>query len=121
VRAVCLHALGREADARALVDSIARALETGTHDSLFTDVIPVADLAIYHAFAGDLQAALNWIERAYELSPRGIDHRVLESPLFDNVRGIREGRERLAEITGAVWGRVEEHAQRVPWIAGSVP
>jgi len=112
-RALCLHALGRVDEAEALVDSIARSLELATKDSLYTDDLRAEDLACYYAWTGDVEKALEWIDRAYALSPMGIERRWLETSLFDSIRNNRDGEKRLSEIGERVWQSIERHSESV--------
>jgi tetratricopeptide (TPR) repeat protein len=111
VRAACLHALGREAEAEAIVDSIARSVQlNGVSDSVYTAVIRAEDLACYYAWIGDNRMALRWLAQAYELSPIGVDQRVLGSRLFDGLRRDEEAVKELKRITQRIWPEVERRA-----------
>jgi hypothetical protein len=44
------------------------------------------DVASYYGMVGDSDEALRWIETAFELSPSGVDARLLGSELFAPVR-----------------------------------
>lgn len=114
VRALCIHAVGRTVEARAIIDSLSRAVQSGTRDEVYTDVVRAEDLATYYALTGDIELALHWVEHAYDLSPRGIRRRVLDSPLFDSVRESDNGSQRLAAITGSIWNQVKQHARAKP-------
>jgi serine/threonine-protein kinase len=81
VRAMCLHQLGRRAEATSLTDSLARDLER----ERYAFVHQYADLAAYYAWLGDAERSARWMERALAHSP--MLHRwQLESGLFDRVR-----------------------------------
>lgn len=87
VRALCLHAAGRTAEARDLVTTVERTLEeSGISDPDYMPELAAQDLASYYAFAGDAAGAARWVERAYDRSPVGVDERLLGSALFDPVR-----------------------------------
>ena len=58
-------------------------------------------------WSGDAARAFEWIEYAFERSPLGIERRILESEMFDNLRGVREHAERLDQLTEEIWSRVE--------------
>jgi len=107
VRALCRHAVGRPEDGRALVDSVLQAVGRGERDTVHTEVVQASDLATYFAYVGDVPSAVEWLDRAFALSPMGIEERVLGTPLFDSVRADPEGRARLEGITAAIWPRVE--------------
>ena len=81
VRAMCLHQLGRAAEAAALADSLGRELDQEHYQFLHQ----YADLAAYYAWRGDAAQSVHWLERAVAHSP--MLHRwQLESGLFDKVR-----------------------------------
>ncbi len=81
VRAMCLHQLGRVAEASALADSLARELDEERYQFLHQ----YADLAAYYAWRGDVDQSVHWLERSVAHSP--MLHRwQLESGLFDKVR-----------------------------------
>jgi hypothetical protein len=108
IRAICLHALGRTEEAAAIADSLRTFLRSGTQtDHDFTKVVQAGDLAAYLAWTGSPQRALPWIHRAYALSPNGIDTRVLESGVFDNLLNNSEMRREVEEIRSRVWARVQ--------------
>ena len=97
--ATCLHELGQVSRAQAAVDSVTAALESGVQpDPAFSSVLWMEDLAVYHAWLGDAEGTLEWMRRAFEASPAGIDVRLYESGLFDRVRtnpGFTEAADRL--------------------------
>jgi TolB-like protein len=85
VRAMCLHAMGRTAEAAALTDSLARELDDERYEFLHQ----YADLAAYYAWRGDAAKSVHWLERALAHSP--MLHRwQLQSGLFDRVRNRPE-------------------------------
>jgi serine/threonine-protein kinase len=107
IRAMCLRQLGSHAEAAALVDSVK--LEVGSasrRDTVFSDVTRVEDLASFYARAGDAAEALGWLERAYQLSPSGVETWVLESALFDPVRNDPQFRTGIERVRARIWRRV---------------
>ncbi len=107
LRATCFHELGRVDEARAIVDSVTRDLSSGQlTDSTFSDVTRAEDLAVYYAWIGDASASHTWLSRSYELSPTGVEIRVLESALFDRVREDRQFAEAVRRIRNGIWERV---------------
>ena len=109
LRAICLHDLGRIDEAEAITDSLRIALLAGEQvDPNFTNVIPAGDLAAYMAWTGSPEGALPWIHRVYALSPSGIDARVLDSGLFDNLMlGNPGARREISGIRDRIWIRVQ--------------
>jgi tetratricopeptide (TPR) repeat protein len=112
VRAACLWSVGRRDEAQAIVDSLTRVVRAARVDSVYTDVVRVEDLACYYTWTGDRERALEWLEEAYRLSPIGVDHRVLQSALFDRLRQDPDARQRVERLTGAIWPRVKASAAR---------
>jgi TolB-like protein/tetratricopeptide (TPR) repeat protein len=107
IRAMCLHRLGRREEADGVVDSLVALLESGSlRDPVYTEVVRVEDLATYYAWIGDADAALRWVERAYELSPSGVEPRVLESALFQRVGEDSRFEREVARIRSGIWDRV---------------
>lgn len=108
IRAMCLHAVGRREEAMEIVDSLRVAVRSGENPSPgFTAVIQTGDLAAYFAWTGQPERALPWIHRAYALSPSGIDPRVLESGLFEEMLQDRVYRREVEEIRSRIWPRVQ--------------
>jgi hypothetical protein len=82
-------------------------------------VIPAGDLAAYFAWTGDAERALPWIHRVFALSPSGIDPRVLESGLFDELLENRAYRREVEEIRDRIWARVQrEEAEAMIGVGG---
>lgn len=107
LRAICLHDLGRVAQAEAITDSLRIVLRSGAqaHPD-FTNVIPAGDLAAYLSWTGHPDQAMQWIHRAFALSPSGIDSRVLNSGVFEQLFEDGQRRREVAEIQDGIWTRV---------------
>ena len=87
VRALCLHVGGRVAEARQVVEDAERQLESeGSPNTDYTAELKAQDLASYYGMIGDARGATRWLEFAFDLSPSGVDTRVLGSSLFEPVR-----------------------------------
>jgi TolB-like protein len=107
IRALCLHIVGRQDEAEAIVDSLRSEVSSGEYPNPeFTAVIPAGDLAAYFAYTGQPDRALPWIDRAFTLSPSGIDPRVLESGLFDHLLQTPGHRRVVEQIRSGIWDRV---------------
>ena len=94
VRALCLHSGGRASEARSVIDSLTRAFERNEIAGLSQPGM----IAAFHAWTGDVEGALQWLQRAHASTPIGIEERFLESGLFDPIwsDGIfRAGLDRL--------------------------
>ncbi|NNM31970.1 MAG: hypothetical protein HKO53_02840, partial [Gemmatimonadetes bacterium] len=107
LRATCLAEVGRMEEAAGIVDSIRVAVEDGTLDtSVFTEVLYLEDLAVYHAWRGEPAQALRWLESAYEASPTGIEIRVYESALFEALRDRDDLANEARRLQEARWSRL---------------
>jgi serine/threonine-protein kinase len=107
LRATCLAEAGRENEAGRVVDSLVAVLSDDDRPrGRFTDVIPFEDLAGYYAWQGNRDSALIWLRRAYDLSPTGVELRVLLSGQFDRVRLDPIFDEQLIDIRSEIWSKV---------------
>jgi hypothetical protein len=112
-KAICLHEVGRTAEAQVLADSLAGLLNRGEYA-----IVPqFAALAGYRAWLGDAAGSLAWLQKGADVSPM-LHYWHLESGLFDRVRrdtafvagiprleaGIRA---RVAEARGELGARLE--------------
>jgi TolB-like protein len=114
LRATCLYAMGQQEEATSIVDSLVAAVVAGTlADTVYTAVIRAEDLAVYYAWVGDPAASLEWVRRAFDMSPSGIEPRMLESALFDRARADDRFRQEVERIRAGIWDRVR-HASEMP-------
>lgn len=114
IRAACLREAGRTDEAAAVVDSLEAAVRADAlGDSTYTAVVRMEDLATYYAWAGDADGATEWAREAYSASPFGVEMRVVESPLFDRVRGDSRFQREVMDERERVWGRVKKAATQV--------
>jgi len=112
LRATCLYDLGQRAEASAIVDSLIAGLAArALYDTVYTAVIRAEDLAVYYAWAGDPAESLSWVRRAYDLSPSGVEPRVLESALFDRVREDPRFSREVEGIRAGIWDRVRRESE----------
>jgi tetratricopeptide (TPR) repeat protein len=81
VRAMCLGAIGRTAESKALSDSLSQRLRAGEYRTTHQ----YADMAAYYAWQGDVDRALEWLDRSAHLTPT-VNFWQIESGLFDRVR-----------------------------------
>ncbi len=63
----------------------------------------------YHAWLGDADASLEWIERSFEVSPRALDWRWVQLRLFDKIRADPTFQTRLQRIRETAWSRVSDN------------
>jgi tetratricopeptide (TPR) repeat protein len=101
-RAICLRAAGRQAEATALIDSTVAAYQAGSYGRVFQMGIAAG----YYAQAADAPRAVQWLDRAFAVSPVGFDFRVIDSRLFDPVRSDPQFRAALARIREQIHRRV---------------
>jgi len=122
VKALCLRAVGREAEATQLVDSLRRAATAvGDAGSVYSDVVLAQELATYYAWLGDGGETLKFVRLAFERSPVGIDQRLIQSGLFDKVRKTLGFESELRRLEEGTWPRVLEQRQRLESPDGGVP
>ena len=113
VRATCLHQLGREAAATAIIDSVVGELDREIAvDARYTNVNSLADLACHYAWVGDGASMLFWLDRAFEVSPMGVWGRILKTRLFTRVRNIPSTARNLNVLEASVWPRVVAASRR---------
>jgi TolB-like protein len=112
LRATCLEAAGRQVEARAIIEKV---LAEVRNDSLkergFSPVITYEDLAVDYAWRGDAKKAMEWAALSYGLSPVGMEIRVLESALFDDVRSDPEFELTIKAIRSELYNRVRRDSQ----------
>lgn len=109
LRATCLYAMGREAEGREIVADVLSDLRSKSLTQAaqgYSLVITYEDLAVDFAWHGDARKALEWAALAYGKSPLGLEIRVLESELFDEVRGVPAFESTIEEIRSGLYDRV---------------
>jgi TolB-like protein/tetratricopeptide (TPR) repeat protein len=113
LRAVCLHAMGRPAEAARIADSLRTSFLNGTAgDSTFSPVIAARGIASYFAWTGNARESLAWLERAYAVSPIGGDLREIGSGLYDKVRNDPGFMAGIKRLQAEVFQRVEAERRR---------
>ena len=105
-RAACLVALGRRSEGQQVADSLERALERHQLDPGYAEGLAATELAIYYAWLKRAPEAARWMRRAFELSPTGIDTRLIRSGLFDDVLRDAEFAALAQSLPGEAWQRV---------------
>ena len=114
VHALCLFTSGRETEAAELVEAAESALtSSGMGDPDHLDDVAMQDLASYYGLAGDAPNATRWLREAFELSPTGIESKILDSELFDPVRGDPEFASAVDEVRRAALVRIEAERERL--------
>ncbi len=109
-QATCLHAAGREAEAKVMADSLRGLLEREEYATAHQ----FSDLATYYAWTGQTAESLRWLERAAAHTPlvldwvftSGLYDRIAQDPAFVEGRGRiqRQVRDRLQARAGMVAG-----------------
>ena len=114
VRTICLHALGRDAEAHRLIRVAEERLAEGTpEDDRYLLEVWAQDLASYYGFVGDADGAIRWIRFAFERSPAGVDARILGSALFDPVREQAGFATAIQDIRASARQRVDQALDRI--------
>ncbi len=109
VRAMCLYTLGRVREAGQIADSLRTAVSRGTAgDSTFSPVLAVRGLAAYFAWTGNPKESLDWLERAYALSPNGEDLREISSGVYDKVRNDPHFKPGFERLRSQIYDRVQQ-------------
>jgi len=106
-RAACLYAVGQEEAAAAIVTRASEAARGG--GPALSDVARAdlaEGLAIYYARVGDADATLEWHDLAFSLSPDGVDFRLYQGGLFDEVRRTAGFEERVEDTWRSAWATV---------------
>ncbi len=112
-RAACLAALGRQGEAARVADSLARAFAAHALDPAYGEALAAQELAIYSAWVRRPAEASRWLRAAFELSPIGLDPRILRSGLFDEVLRDPEFAKDVATLPGQAWIRVDHDSREV--------
>ena len=122
VAAMCLREAGRGREAQVLVDSLRRLAESeGDADAVYSDVVPAQELATWYAWIGNPQECLRFLRLAFARSPVGIDLRIVQSGVYDRVRGAPGFAKELQSLQDAVWPRVLEQRKRLHDADGTTP
>ena len=113
LRAMCLFSMGKVAEAAQIADSLRAVFTAGSAgDSSVSPVVVARGLAEYYAWTGTPGEALQWLERAYAISPEGEDFTVLASGLYDKVRDDPRFRSGLQRIHVQVYDRIKRIRQQ---------
>jgi serine/threonine-protein kinase len=112
VRAMCLGTMGRIGEAKALSDSLAARLRAGEYRLTHQ----YADMAAYYAWQGDVDHALEWLDRSAHVTPT-MNFWQIESGLFDRVRRDPRFAAELTKLDAYSRTRVAEERRR---LGGSV-
>jgi TolB-like protein len=106
LRAMCLHAAGDTAEARVIIDSLAAAVNAGVADLPLHAGALAGEVAEYHAWLGDVERTLHWLERSAALSPTS-QFIVTETATYARVRADPHFRAELDRIRRGIRARVE--------------
>lgn len=112
VRALCLHQLGRTEEAESLILT-AEELFGGdlVGDAPYRPEVVAQDVASYYGWSGNVEDAIRWMRYAFELSPAGIDTRILGSALFGPVETDPRFVSAVAEVQDESRARVRRDRQ----------
>jgi adenylate cyclase len=111
LRAMCLHSLGRAAEATAIIDALAAGIAGPGPGGRLSPGALAADIAEYHAWIGDATAAMEWLRRSVTYSPAN-QFLVPETGTYDRVRQDPVFQENLERLRRDIRARVERSR---PW------
>ena len=110
LRAMCLHSAGAAAEAAAIIESLAAAVDAEVSSLPLHAGALAGDLAEYHAWIGDLDGTIGWLTRSAELSPI-YQFLVVESGTYDPVRSDPRFQAEFERIREAVRARIAGQAE----------
>ena len=108
-----MHSLGRLDEAAEIVDSLlvsvegARAHELGTSGNTL-----IRDLSAYFAWVGEVGESLRYLELAFQGTPYGLDFRLWNSGLYDQVKASPQSASRYSTAGETAWSRVLGELER---------
>ncbi|MEM7415166.1 MAG: serine/threonine-protein kinase [Gemmatimonadota bacterium] len=107
VRALCLHQLGRTDEAGALIAEASDRIDGAfLGDRPYRPEVVAQDVASYFGWTGDVDRAIEWLRFAFDLSPAGIDTRILGSELFAPVEADARFQAAVAQVQTEALDRV---------------
>ena len=107
IRALCFHTLGRRDDAKRLIDSLTARVNAATRrGGPFSDVVLGANLALYFAWTGDVDATLTWLRRAATITTAAAPFLYINSKIFDPVRTDPKFQAGLEQLKKETWQKV---------------
>jgi eukaryotic-like serine/threonine-protein kinase len=107
IRALCFHTLGRRDDAKRLIDSLTARVNAATRrGGPFSDVVLGANLALYFAWTGDVDATLTWLRRAATITTAAAPFLYINSKVFDPVRTDPKFQAGLEQLKKETWQKV---------------
>ena len=90
-----------------MVDSLRAAFAAGTGgDSTLSPVLTARGLAQYYAWTGNAEESVEWLERAFAISPMGEDFQLIRSGLYDKVRNDPRFKAGLQRVRTQIYERV---------------
>lgn len=114
VRALCLHQMGRTEEAQALVARAEEGVETLVGDEPYRPEVVAQDIASFYGWTGDADRAIEWLRVAFDLSPAGVDTRILGSALFAPVESDPRFLAAVTEVQDAAAARVLRTRAELP-------
>lgn len=106
LRAMCLHSSGATEEAGKIIDALAAAAHQGAATLPLHLGAYGGELAEYHAWIGDVDGTLAWLEWAAERSPMH-QFLVTESGTYDKVRNDPRFQQEFARIRQEIFARIE--------------
>jgi TolB-like protein len=106
LRAMCLHSAGATDEARAIIESLSAAVNARAPNLPLHPGALGGDLAEYHAWIGDVDGTLEWVEKSAELSPIH-QFLVTESATYDRIRSDPRFQSEFERIRREIIARIE--------------
>ena len=81
-----------------MLDSFKSALGSASEPSNREEMLSYRDIAMFYAWIGEVDEALDWLDRAFLWSHNAVEFRLIDSAIFDEVRedsSFRSGLERI--------------------------
>ena len=98
VRAMCQYSRGDTDGAIGIVESLKTTVVQAFEPQSHAEMLSYREIAMFYAWIGDVDAALDWIERGFAWSPNAVQIEYMNSEIFDKVRqdrGFQDGLERI--------------------------
>ena len=98
---MCHHSRGDESQAMQLVDSLKSTFGSTNTPVNNAEMVLYRDIAMFYAWIGELDQALDWLERAVSWSHNAVEFRILDSGIFERAlqdRNFRSGLESIRNL-----------------------
>ena len=86
VRAMCQYSRGDADGAIQIVESLKTTVAQANEPQSHTEMLSYREIAMFYAWIGDVDEALDWLERGFVWSPNAVQIEYMNSEVFDKVR-----------------------------------